>query len=141
MGGMGKSSGKTAGIDAGTVVQVADWFTFDLPNYAIQPKRVTIVGESKSGKAYKVDIDTETIDGERALYYTKFIPKAAVKTQEQVEYEYIQATERFNRGKKRYENMLKYAKEKGVKGVRKGMRKETILKKMEEAGINYNYYQ
>lgn len=139
--GRGSSKVNNATIKVGDNVYVADWFDFDLPNYAIQPHRVTIVGESKSGKAYKVDIDTETIDGERDLYYTKFIPKSAVKTKKQVEYEDRQATKRFNRGKKRYENMLKYAREKGVKGVRKGMRKETILKKMKEAGINYNYYQ
>lgn len=45
---------------------------------------------------------------------------------------------RFEEGCKRYEKLLSFCKENGLK-VRKGMRKATLLKKVEEAGLNFEY--
>jgi hypothetical protein len=141
MGGRGGSSGVSINRPAqiGDEVYVADWFKFDLPEYAMQPRRVRILEESASRKAWKVDIDTETKDGERGLYYTKFIPKAAVKTKGQVEFEQKQAQKNFESGAKRYNKMIEFAKAHGVKGVRVGLRKETILEKIKKAGLKYKY--
>ena len=141
MGGRGGSSGISAGgvAKVGDEVYVADWFSFDLPSYAMQPRMVRILEESASGKAWKVDIETETKDGERDLYYTKFIPKAAVKTKSQVRAEEKQAQKRFESGAKRYNAMVEFAKTNGVKGVRVGLKKETILEKIRKAGLSYKY--
>ena len=139
--GLSGSSGISAGGAAkvGDEVYVADWFRFDLPEYATQPSWVRIVEESASGKAWKVDIETETKDGERDLHFTKFIPKAAVKTESQVRAEEKQAQKRFESGAKRYNAMVEFAKSNGVKGVRVGLRKETILEKIRKAGLSYKY--
>lgn len=123
----------------GDEVYPADWFKFELPNYAAQPYSVRIIEESTSGKAYKVDIDTDTIDGERDLHYTKYIPKSAVITKAQREEQLQREKARFEQGKQRYSEMLKFAKEHNVKGVREGLRKETILNKIKQAGLEYNY--
>lgn len=123
----------------GDEVYPADWFKFELPNYVMQPYSVKIIEESTSGKAYKVGIDTETIDGERDLHYTKYIPKSAVMTKVQREEQLQKEKARFEQGKQRYSEMLKFAKEHNIKGVREGLRKETILNKIKQAGLEYNY--
>lgn len=43
---------------------------------------------------------------------------------------------RFEEGCKKYEELLKFAKA-NLKGIRKGMRKDTIIKKLNDAGIEY----
>lgn len=141
MGGRGSSSGtaSSSGAKVGDDVYVANWFSFDLPNYAMQPKKVRIIEESASGKAWKVEIETETKDGERDLFYTKFIPKAAVKTESQVKAEIKKEKQRFESGAKRYNAMIEFAKKNGVKGVRVGLKKETILEKIKKAGLKYTY--
>ena len=45
---------------------------------------------------------------------------------------------RFDAGVERYNKMISFAKENGLK-VRKGMRKETILQKIAAAGLEYTY--
>ena len=45
---------------------------------------------------------------------------------------------RFEEGCKRYEKLLSFCKENGLR-VRKGMRKATLLKKVEEAGLKFEY--
>lgn len=141
MGGRGGSSGVSSGAQAkiGDEVYVADWFSFDLPGYAMQPSTVRILDESASGKAWKVDIETETKDGERDLFYTKYIPKSAVKTESQVRAEGRRAQKKFESGMKKYNAMIDFAKKNGVKGVRVGLRKETILEKIKKAGFTYKY--
>lgn len=143
MGGRGSSGGGGSFAERplaiGDDAIVADWFSFDLPSYAMRPGEVRIIGESKSGKSWKVDIETETLDGERDLYFTRYMPKAAAKTYAQAEREYKEQKKRFEEGVKKYEKLVEFAKKSGVKGVRVGMRKETILKKLNEKGIDYKY--
>ncbi len=139
--------GGTSGFDArqpkiGDKVYIKDWFVskVDLPNYAMKPTGlVEIVGESKSGKAYKVSIDTETLDGERDLHFERFVPKSVIETRSQRKKSEKEAEKRYNQGVKKYEKMIEFAKKNGVKGVRPGLRKETILKKIRDHGLNYNY--
>lgn len=147
MGGRGGQSGLRGVLSGswnkeaqiGDEVHVASWFRFDLPDYAIQPSMVQIIGESASGKAWKVDISTETADGERDLYYTRYIPKKAVKTNYQLEKEWFQSEKNLKKGEKKYNKMIEFAKANGVKGVRVGLRKETILEKIKKAGLKYKY--
>lgn len=140
MGGRGSASGiGGGGAKIGDEVFKADWFNFELPYYAIQPSRVQIIGESASGKAWKVKIETGTIDGERDLYFTRYMPKAAIITKAQEEAWQKENIKKFEKGKQKYSKMIQFAKEHGVKGVREGLRTETILDKIKKAGLSYNH--
>lgn len=138
MGGRGGRGGrKPTGV--GDRVHVADWFSFTLPNYAIQPSVVRIIGESASGKAWLVDVETETQDGERDLVYQKYMPKAAAVTDAQLKAAEKIREKNYKDGQKRYAAMVEFAKKNNIKGVRVGLRKETILEKIRKAGSDYKY--
>lgn len=142
MGGRGSVSGIGSGGGAAKIgddVHRADWFQFDLPSYAAQPYSVKIIGESASGKAWKVDIETESISGEHDLNFTRFMPKSAAVTKAQRAAQQKAERKKYEQGKKKYSAMLKFAKENGVKGVREGLKKETILEKIKKAGLKYEY--
>lgn len=126
--------GDEIGTDA-----IKEWFRakLNIPNHAIFPSKAQIVEESE--KAWKLDMDTETLDGERDLHYTRWVPKSAVMTPKEIEKADKEQQLRFETGKAKYEKMVAFAKERGVKGVREGLRKETILKKLRQAGYDYKY--
>lgn len=133
---------KKEGIQIGERVHVKGWFTdkIDMPGYAMRIHEydsVTIVEER--GKAYKIAIETESLSGEHDLVIERFVPKSVVMTEREYEKLEDDRAARFEDGKKRYEKMIKFAKENGVKGVRVGLRKETILRKIEAAGLSYEY--
>ena len=44
---------------------------------------------------------------------------------------------RYENGCKAYKSMIQFAQKNGVKGVRTGLRKATILKKIHEAGLEF----
>lgn len=122
----------------GEEVAIAEWFSLDLPSYAIQPSYVTIVGESASKKAWKVDVSTESVSGEHDLYYTKYIPKKAALSESQQKKEWFDETTKKVTGTIKYEYLQKFA-ESRVKGRVKGLKKENIIKKLKEAGYDYDY--
>lgn len=45
----------------------------------------------------------------------------------------------YNKGIEKYNKMIDFCKKNSIKGVRVGLRKETILKKIQAAGLTYNY--
>ena len=70
--------------------------------------------------------------------FAKWIPKSCLMTaedfrieKEKQDYRY----ERFVEGEKKYNELVKFAKENKVKGVRVGFRKETIINKIKDAGL------
>jgi hypothetical protein len=136
-----KKAAKSAGAaKVGDTVYIKDWFRdkIDLPSHAIgvtHNTTVKIIGETE--KAFKVSIDTETKDGEYDLHYNRFVPKSVVETKAQRIASDKAADARYEQGKKNYNKMIEFAKQHGVKGVRSGLRKETILKKIKEAGYTY----
>ena len=98
-------------------------------------------GESYSIKHSDISIERET---EKACYCKcvsefgtifTWIPKSCLTTKEEMMAEYDEAYTRFEAGEKRYYALLKFAKENHVKGVRKGLRKETIIAKIVAAGL------
>lgn len=141
--GINKASPVFPGVEIGSHIHIQDWFTYDNPSYAIRTNRGQIVGESASGKAWKVGIETETADGERDVYIERWMPKKAVISKEQHDYELQQREKKweksFKKGEKKYAKMIEFAKKNNVKGVRVGLRKETILEKIKKAGLNYKY--
>lgn len=64
-------------------------------------------------------------------------PKSAILTEEEYLAECQKQEERFQAGAERYNNLVAFAKEHGVKGVRVGMRTETIINKIHQAGLEY----
>lgn len=141
MGGRGSNSGLiSASPKIGDHVYIKDWFLdkLELPYYAMKPTwKVQIIEERE--KAYKVSIDTETLDGERDLHYTKFVPKSVVETQSQRKKAEKESRKRYETGKQKYDKMIAFAKEHEIKGVRVGLKKETILEKIRKAGFDYKY--
>lgn len=125
-------------------IYVESWFIAKNFNqqqqYAIsRAERVEVIGETE--KAVKVAWFTKygTI--------TSWVPKsvcglaekseAAKKVEEQIEAREIEARKRLIAGCERYERVLAFAKEHKVKGARKGLRLQTLLSKIAEAGLTY----
>lgn len=94
-----------------------------------------VMGETE--KAYKLAVDFVTLDGEFDGVKLLWCPKSCTVTEEEYEAEVKASAERFENGCKAYAALLKFAKDNGVKGVREGMRKTTILAKIQAAGLEY----
>lgn len=141
-GGAGGSNGvgqKSTPAKIGDSIVTAKWFDFDLPDYAIKTNRATIIGESASGKAWKVRIETETLDGERDLVLTRYMPKSAALSPSEQAKAAKEAAARYKDGQNKYNKLIDFAKKNGIKGVRVGMRKDTILERIKKAGLFYKW--
>lgn len=133
---------KTNGVQLAQVgedAERAEWFNFEIPPHYMQPYDVKIIGESASGKAYKVEFEADTLDGEHSKVFTRYMPKKATVSKSQRMSAWQQETKKFAIGTVRYNTMLDFAKSKNIKGVKNGLKKDTIIKKIEEAGYSYNY--
>lgn len=118
-------------------VYIKEWFLNRIElGYGKRPLTYHLCNIIKeTEKAYLLEIEWCTVDGEYDGFSNRWIPKSCTLTvDEQIEIEEKQE-KAFEDGCKRYEKLLKFAKENDVKGVRKGLRKETILKKIEDAGL------
>lgn len=70
--------------------------------------------------------------------FTKWIPKSCLMTEEDFRIEKEKEERRiarFKEGQRKYEELVKFAKENNVKGIRIGWRKETIVNKIKDAGL------
>lgn len=85
-------------------------------------------------KAYCLEIEYSTLDGEFDGVKKIWCPKSCVMSEDEIKAE----KERFENSCNAYEAMISFAKANGVKGVRAGLKKETILKKIAEAGLTYS---
>ena len=104
-------------------------------------------------RAESVEVIAETEKAVKIAWTTKYgtikswVPKsvcglaekseAAKKVEEQIEAREIEARKRLIAGCERYERVLAFAKEHKVKGARKGLRLQTLLSKIAEAGLTY----
>ena len=104
-------------------------------------------------RAESVEVIGETEKAVKVAWFTKYgtitswVPKsvcglaekseAAKKVEEQIEAREIEARKRLIAGCERYERVLAFAKEHKVKGARKGLRLQTLLSKIAEAGLIY----
>ena len=67
-----------------------------------------------------------------------WIPKSVFMTEEDYRIERekeIERAKRFEEGQRKYNELIEFAKENKVKGVRVGWRKETIINKIKDAGL------
>ena len=104
-------------------------------------------------RAESIEVIAETKKAVKVAWFTKYgtitswVPKsvcglaekseAAKKVEEQIEAREIEARKRLLAGCERYERVLAFAKEHKVKGARKGLRLQTLLSKIAEAGLTY----
>lgn len=120
-------------------VYIKDWFFNKMKaenNYLyLFSNAVEVIGETE--KAYKVSVEYCTLDGECDGYKKMWCPKSCTMTEDEFNAEQEEKEARFQDGCNAYEAMIKFAKENGVKGVRKGMKKVTILAKICNAGLEY----
>ena len=104
-------------------------------------------------RAERIEVIGETEKAVKVAWFTKYgtikswVPKsvcglaekseAAKKVEEEIEAREIEARKRLIAGCERYERVLAFAKEHKVKGARKGLRLQTLLSKIAEAGLIY----
>ena len=86
-------------------------------------------------KAYLISFEVSSLDGEWDGVKHIWVPKKCTMTEAEYKAELEEAESRFLAGCEAYDNLLAFAKQHGVKGVRSGMRKSTIEQKIREAGI------
>ena len=122
-------------------LKVKDWFNCNL-DYRVRPtsdwrKDFAIVKESE--KAVLIEICVESRDGEWDGLRNVWVPKSCFESLEEYEKHEQEKEERFQEGCKKYGQLIAFCKDNGIKGIRSGMRKETILNKILNAGLVYQY--
>lgn len=120
-------------------VYIKDWFRYRLDlgygktTYSDCLCRVL----KETEKAYLLEVEWFTLDGERDGVCDRWVPKSCTLTPaEMIEIEERQERA-FEKGCMEYNKILDFAKKNKVKGVRKGLRKSTLLKKIKESGLTY----
>ena len=117
-------------------IKVKDWFVgriavpagFNLIN------NIEFI-EKETEKAYRVRMVIESCDGESEMSIMVWVPKSCTQTAEEYEAESKEYIDRFEAGKEKYAKLVEWAKAQGVKGVRVGLRKSTIIAKIEALGL------
>lgn len=86
-------------------------------------------------KAYLLEVEGCTVDGERDVTRNVWVPKSCSLTKEEYRAEQERADKAFEDGRKYNERLVSFCKENGVKGARIGLRTQTLIRKIEEAGL------
>ena len=89
-------------------------------------------------KAYLLSVEYASLDGEFGGTKNIWCPKSCTMTAAEFEEAKAEKQERFEAGCQRYEKLVNFAKSQ-IKGIRVGMKAETILKKLAANGISYAY--
>lgn len=87
--------------------------------------------EKETEKAYLLSFEACTLAGDDVIVKA-WCPKSATMSVEEAQNEVAVKMSR-------YEQLIAFAKENGIKGVRKGLKAVTILQKIKQAGLVYNY--
>ena len=121
------------------IVYMKDWFfekkKKEYSYISIFNNGSEVVDETE--KAYKLYVEYESVDGERSGFTNIWCPKSCALSEEEHKKEMNNEYQRYENGCKAYESMIEFAQKNGVKGVRTGLRKTTILKKIHEAGLEF----
>lgn len=115
--------------------QIREWFIeknlFGRDASVARYGTLTIIKETEKA-AY---VSVIAADGD----FTKWIPKSVICSKEEYEAEKEAIDKKINNayenGKKRYEQLLDFAKSNNVKGVRVGLTRQTIISKIKEMNI------
>lgn len=115
-------------------IEIKSWFVLknfsSEERYAESVSDKEIVRETEKAVLIKFVSDFGT--------FTKWIPKSCLMTEEDFRIEREREEKRiarFEERQRKYKELVKFAKENKVKGVRIGFRKETIINKIKEAGL------
>lgn len=115
-------------------IEIKSWFVLKNftpeERYAESVSDKEIVRETEKAVLIKFVSDFGT--------FTKWIPKTCLMTEEDYRIEREKEEKRiarFEEGKIKYEKLVEFAKENKVKGIRIGLRKQTIINKIKDAGL------
>lgn len=115
-------------------IEIKSWFVLKNftpeERYAESVSDKEIVRETEKAVLIKFVSDFGT--------FTKWIPKSCLMTEEDYRIEREKEEKRiarFEEGKIKYEKLVEFAKENKVKGIRIGLRKQTIINKIKDAGL------
>lgn len=85
-------------------------------------------------KAYQLSVDGYSLDGEYDKSFNIWVPKSCTLTEEEYKVEEENREQRIEKAIDYYNSLIDFCKTNGIKGARKGLRKETLLKKIADAG-------
>ena len=120
-------------------LKVADWFNPTSKYPLAGDFRTDFEISRETEKAVLIKTTAYTRDYEDDFEYEVWIPKSCFESRSEYYEKIRKYDEALAKGAERYEKLLTFAKDNGVKGVRKFMRAETILNKIKDAGLVYNY--
>lgn len=122
-------------------MKVKDWFNCDV-SYPFSPDydwRTAFDIVKETEKAVCITIGIHSCNGEWEGSRNVWVPKSCFESCEEYEAKARRAEIIAKEATERYERLVDFCKENKVKGARFGLRKETLLRKIEEAGLTYNY--
>lgn len=120
-------------------IYIKDWFVGKILSQNFQPAAflidvVGIVKETEKAYLLRVEVGYSS-DLEECT--DVWCPKSCTMTETEKEIAEQAQQERFDKACAAYDKLVEFAKANNVKGVRKGMRKATIMAKIEAAGLEY----
>lgn len=124
-------------------IKVKDWFQCDVsyPFSAYDDWRTNFGIVRETEKAVLINIGIYLTSGEWDGTRNVWVPKSCFESAKEYEKAQEQLEEKrqqnYEDGCKKYEKLIAFCKENNVKGARNGMRKDTLLKKVQEAGLSY----
>ena len=120
-------------------LKVADWFEpSNVPSYAGiygWRRNFTIVRETE--KAVQIEVEATSRDGEYDFMVKVWVPKACFESRKDYFEKEAKREQAFEDGKARYEKLLAFCKEHGVKGARLGLKTSTLMGLVNKAGLVY----
>lgn len=119
-------------------LKVVDWFTPNTTEQLYLRWRENFNVERETEKAVLITVDGYKWNGD-VKDVTVWVPKKCFESQSEYTAKEAKAEERYQNACNRYEELVAFCKENGVKGARVGLRKDTLLAKVAEAGLAFNW--
>lgn len=123
-------------------VFIPDWFMRKLETdggqstkYMFDSNHGKVVKETE--KAYMIELDYETIDGEWGGRKKVWVPKSVAQTYEQAQQSAQARVDRRNAAFAELDRLIQLGRDNGVKGLRRGMKRSTIESMLRQAGIEF----
>lgn len=119
-------------------LKVKDWFTYSASyGYGRNSDwREDFAIEKETEKAVLISFEVVRLDGEAEKDEKVWVPKSCFESYR----EYHERKDKaFEEGCNRYNKLIAFCKENKIKGARVGLRVSTLLEKIENAGLSYNY--
>lgn len=120
-------------------LKVKDWFECEI-SYPFRPaydwrEEFDIVKETE--KAVMINIQVVLANGDDGYDRNVWVPKKCFESYSEYKAREEKADERYEEGCAKYEKLVAFCKENKIKGARSGLRKDTLLAKVAEAGLSY----